>query len=131
MTEDSESTKHSMAGIEGVPPPPGWYEHHTGETRWWDGNQWTEHRQVAEPPSPADTYDDNSRVQQVEIVGFGELPDTSDLKKWWCWLLAVAFPPAGYVLAFLIYQRAGEFLYPVGFVFVSTIALLWWSSVLS
>jgi hypothetical protein len=24
-------------------PPPGWYPDVTGQPRWWDGTQWTEH----------------------------------------------------------------------------------------
>lgn len=31
------------------PPPAGWYPDGTGTTRWWDGEQWTEHSQ----PQPA------------------------------------------------------------------------------
>lgn len=30
-------------------PPPGWYKHN-GETRWWNGAEWTEHI-AAEPPA--------------------------------------------------------------------------------
>ena len=130
MTEDSGSTEVPSSEIKGVPPPPGWMEHPSGDVRWWDGTDWTEHR-LATESKPPDHGADDSRVQQVEVVSFGELPDTSNLKRWWWWVAALLFPPAGYVVAFLIYQRAGEFLYPVGFVFVSTIALLWWSSVLS
>lgn len=29
-------------------PPAGWYPDNTGTTRWWDGDQWTEHQ----PPPP-------------------------------------------------------------------------------
>ena len=35
-------------------PPAGWYPDSTGTTRWWDGNQWTEH-QAPPPPAPAST----------------------------------------------------------------------------
>jgi hypothetical protein len=28
-------------------PPAGWYPDNTGTTRWWDGDQWTEHQQPA------------------------------------------------------------------------------------
>jgi hypothetical protein len=31
-------------------PPAGWYPDNTGTTRWWDGDQWTEHQP---PPPPA------------------------------------------------------------------------------
>jgi uncharacterized membrane protein len=30
-------------------PPAGWYPDSKGNTRWWDGNQWTDH---APPPPP-------------------------------------------------------------------------------
>jgi len=30
-------------------PPAGWYPDNNGTTRWWDGDQWTEHQ----PPPPA------------------------------------------------------------------------------
>lgn len=36
-------------------PPPGWYqdpEGPAGQTRWWNGNQWTEHRAAPQPPKP-------------------------------------------------------------------------------
>jgi len=31
-------------------PPAGWYPDSAGTTRWWDGNQWTEH--TPPPPTP-------------------------------------------------------------------------------
>ena len=32
-------------------PPAGWYPDSTGTTRWWDGEQWTDH--TPPPPTPA------------------------------------------------------------------------------
>jgi hypothetical protein len=37
-------------------PPAGWYPDSTGTTRWWDGNQWTDH-QPPPPPSSESTVE--------------------------------------------------------------------------
>lgn len=35
-------------------PPPGWYvQHGTTETRWWDGEGWTDHLRVDAVPTPS------------------------------------------------------------------------------
>jgi hypothetical protein len=51
--------RKAVLGVAGVAPPPapippGWYpEPGTRELRWWDGQQWTEHRHgFGSPPVP-------------------------------------------------------------------------------
>ena len=39
--------------MSGTSPPPGWYETSDGRTRWWDGNEWTDHFQAATTPQAA------------------------------------------------------------------------------
>ncbi len=39
--------------MSGTSPPPGWYETSDGRTRWWDGNEWTDHFQAASTPQSA------------------------------------------------------------------------------
>ena len=36
--------------------PPGWYPDAQGVTRYWDGNQWTEHTQPQQPQPPQAPY---------------------------------------------------------------------------
>ena len=36
-------------------PPAGWYPDNAGTTRWWDGDQWTEHQQPAPTAAPTAT----------------------------------------------------------------------------
>lgn len=36
-------------------PPAGWYPDSTGTTRWWDGEQWTEHTPPPPPTQQAPT----------------------------------------------------------------------------
>ena len=39
--------------MSGTSPPPGWYETSDGRTRWWDGNEWTDHFQAVATPQSA------------------------------------------------------------------------------
>ena len=39
----------------GEKPPAGWYPDNSGTTRWWDGDQWTEHQPPPPPTAPAPT----------------------------------------------------------------------------
>jgi len=43
-----------LAAVTQPPPPPGWYADPAGGggTRWWDGQNWTEHVQPAPAPPP-------------------------------------------------------------------------------
>jgi uncharacterized protein YxjI len=69
-----------------APHPPGWYPDPFGrhETRWWDGNQWTEHvashgRQAVDPPTGGGNVPTVQRapekivrdVQQAGVAGTG------------------------------------------------------------
>lgn len=49
------ASRHSAA-------PAGWYDDGSGQLRWWDGQEWTEHYYTASPrvAAPAGWYDDGS-----------------------------------------------------------------------
>lgn len=49
-----------------VAAPAGWYDDGSGQLRWWDGYEWTEHYHTASPrvAAPAGWYDDGSGRQR-------------------------------------------------------------------
>lgn len=49
-----------------VAAPTGWYDDDSGQQRWWDGQEWTEHYYTASPrvAAPAGWYDDGSGRQR-------------------------------------------------------------------
>jgi uncharacterized Tic20 family protein len=44
--------------------PPGWYDDGAGATRWWDGNQWTQHAQLSVP-----TQEDRTMGMLSQLLG--------------------------------------------------------------
>lgn len=51
-------------------PPAGWYPTEVpGEQRWWDGQQWTEHRTAKAQPAPAPSL--WGRANQYLSLGMG------------------------------------------------------------
>ncbi|WP_226531740.1 DUF2510 domain-containing protein [Microbacterium paraoxydans] len=49
--------------------PAGWYDDGSGNQRWWDGQQWTEHV-VAAPPRPPETAAETSAADATEPAPF-------------------------------------------------------------
>lgn len=52
--------------------PPGWYPDGSGQRRWWDGNQWTEHVEPAQaaeqvPPAPAQPVQQPAQPVQPQV----------------------------------------------------------------
>jgi len=68
--------------------PAGWYPDPAGAPgqRWWDGVQWTAHRQGAVPPAATPTY-----APAAPYAPFGMLPKVAvETNTVWVWLAVVA-----------------------------------------
>lgn len=98
--------------------PPGYYPDNQGNSRWWDGRQWTEHlepqqptyaatQQFASPPTqqfggPATQQFGGPATQQFGRAGHGNPPKKKPIYLRW-WFLAVS----GFVLILVIAGAIG------------------------
>jgi len=74
---------------QGTAPPPGFYDDGSGRQRWWDGEAWTEHRQGAPAPVPAEDEGDEG-ISGTAIVGY---------------LLALVIPFIGFLIGLALIAR--------------------------
>ncbi|MCK9900943.1 Scramblase [Parafrankia colletiae] len=53
--------------------PPGWYDDPSGRpgSRWWDGNQWTDHTQPGSPPPPPQHQNQQYQPHQQQAAAPG------------------------------------------------------------
>lgn len=93
-----------MTDGQGVAPPPGFYDDGSGRQRWWDGDQWTEHRQGA--PAPVESQEDES-ISGSAIVGY---------------VLAFVMPFIGFLVGLALIARKDR--HGVGVVLLSIIVFL-------
>jgi hypothetical protein len=117
-------------------PPPGWYEDPDGNgMRWWDGSDWTEHReqharagdgpaQPQRPAQPAQAAPSRDRLglglvgiggllaligiflPQLSSTGFARIADNTMIQSGDGWIVLVALAFAGFA-SYRIYQAGG------------------------
>ena len=66
IAEARRDSAQAAIGDQRVAAPAGWYDDGSGQLRWWDGQDWTQHYYTASPRegAPAGWYDDGSGRQR-------------------------------------------------------------------
>jgi Protein of unknown function (DUF2510) len=86
---------------QGTSPPPGFYDDGSGRQRWWDGGQWTEHRQGAPTPTEAD---EDEGISGTAVAGY---------------VLAFLIPFIGFLVGLALIARRDK--HGIGVVLLSTL----------
>lgn len=79
-------------------PGPGWYqdpEGPPGQTRWWDGSQWTENRAAPQPPKPQWTTGSKGPKGPNPWQRFRGLPTWAQVTAWGLFAVLVVAGIAG------------------------------------
>lgn len=94
-------------------PPPGFYDDGSGRQRWWDGSQWTEHRQGVPAPLATEPPED-SGISGTAVAGY---------------VLAALIPFVGFFVGIALIARRDRHGAPV--VLVSVLAFFVYLALLS
>jgi len=89
---------------QGISPPPGFYDDGTGAQRWWDGTNWTEHRNGALAPNAAGDAE-SKVISWTATIGY---------------ILAALLPFIGFFVGLALIARKDR--HGIGVVLLSTVA---------
>ena len=88
---------------QGTAPPPGFYDDGSGRQRWWDGAEWTEHRQGA-APAPVESEEGDDGLSGTAVAGY---------------VLAFLIPFIGFLVGLALIARRDK--HGIGVVLLSTL----------